>query len=162
MAYYERGVNGALVLPEEQRRTIRDREGGDMTIPDHLSSAPPFRQGSITFRSRCAPAPGSMGCNTIVFGELDWSPQVHAQCAGDAAGGRHLPRRRRWLRSGRSRRAGAQVLAGAGIVDPLSAPRDQHTDVTRIRQLTELYLQGKVHLAPPPLLASVPAQASLL
>lgn len=36
-----------------------------------------------------------------------------------------------------------------GIVDPLVAPTDQHSDATRIRQLAELYLQGRMHLAAP-------------
>ena len=32
---------------------------------------------------------------------------------------------------------------------PLSTPAPQHSDATRIRQLAELYLQGKSHLARP-------------
>lgn len=110
-------------------------------------------------------------CSTIVFGELDWSPQVHAQCAG------------RLRRPGQTRQVDAIYLIAdggsdptvvsvlglkssqaQGIVDPLSAPRDQHSDVTRIRKLAELYLRVKTHLAPPPpppASAVVPAQTSL-
>jgi len=108
-------------------------------------------------------------CHTIVFGELDWSPQVHAQCAG------------RLRRPGQTRQVDAIYLVADGgsdpavvgvlglkssqahgIVDPLSAPRDQHTDITRIRQLAELYLQGKARRAPPPPRVHAPMQARLL
>lgn len=95
-------------------------------------------------------------CHTIVFGELDWSPQVHAQCCG------------RLRRPGQTRQVdaiylhadggsdpaviatlGLKASQSAGIVDPLSAPADQHSDATRIRQLAELYLAGKSSLARP-------------
>lgn len=45
---------------------------------------------------------------------------------------------------------GLKSSQSQGIVDPLSAPAQQNTDATRIRQLAELYLQGKSHLAAPP------------
>jgi len=98
-------------------------------------------------------------CATIVFGEFDWSPQVHAQCIG------------RLRRPGQKRQVSAIYLhtddgsdptvmsvlglkasQSHGIVDPLSAPADQHSDTTRIRQLAELFLQGKSALAKPPAL----------
>lgn len=110
-------------------------------------------------------------CATVVFGELDWSPQVHAQCCG------------RLRRPGQTRQVdaiylhadggsdpaviatlGLKASQSAGIVDPLSAPSDQHSDATRIRQLAELYLQGKSHLStppPPPPAPPEPAQASM-
>src|SRR5690606_38104549 len=96
---------------------------------------------------------------TIVFGELDWSPQVHAQCAG------------RLRRPGQTRQVdaiylhteggsdpsvmsvlGLKASQSQGIVDPLSAPKDQHSDTTRIRELAERYLAGKSHIgsAEPP------------
>ena len=95
-------------------------------------------------------------CSTIVFGELDWSPKVHEQCVA------------RLDRPGQERQVDAIYLVAddgsdpaimgvlglkssqsAGIVDPLSAPSEQQADATRIRQLAELYLQGKSHLAAP-------------
>lgn len=101
-------------------------------------------------------------CHTIVFGELDWSPQVHAQCCG------------RLRRPGQASQVDAIYLhadggsdpsvigvlglkssQSAGIVDPLAAPSQQHSDATRIRQLAELYLQGKSHLAVKECAASV-------
>lgn len=96
-------------------------------------------------------------CSTIVFGELDWSPQVHAQCIA------------RLDRPGQSRQVdaiylhadggsdpsmigvlGVKASQAQGIVDPLSAPAEQNSDATRIRQLAELYLQGRSHTAPQP------------
>lgn len=85
--------------------------------------------------------------STIVFGELDWSPQVHAQCVG---------RLRRpgqvaqvdvvylWADGGSDPSVmgvlGLKASQAHGIVDPLSAPRDQHSDTSRIRALAERYL----------------------
>jgi len=96
-------------------------------------------------------------CRTIVFGELDWSPKVHEQCTA------------RLDRPGQTDQVDAIYLVSedgsdpaimgvlglkssqsAGIVDPLSAPAEQNADATRIRQLAELYLAGKSHLATPP------------
>lgn len=96
-------------------------------------------------------------CSTIVFGELDWSPQVHAQCIA------------RLDRPGQTREVdaiylhadggsdpsmigvlGIKASQSAGIVDPLAAQSEQPSDASRIRALAELYLQGKSHLAEPP------------
>lgn len=93
-------------------------------------------------------------CHTIVFGELDWSPKVHEQCVG------------RLRRPGQTKQVdvvylhsdggsdpsvlsvlGLKASQSHGIVDPMSAPADQHSDSTRIRQLAELFLAGKSHLA---------------
>lgn len=110
--------------------------------------------------------------HTIVFGELDWSPQVHSQCSG------------RLRRPGQTRQVdaiylqadggsdpsvvsvlGLKASQSHGIVDPLSAPADQYSDGSRIRQLAELYLAGKSDLATPapqPLPAITrPVQANL-
>lgn len=106
-------------------------------------------------------------CHTVVFGELDWSPKVHEQCCG------------RLRRPGQSKQVdaiylhadggsdpsvlgvlGLKASQSRGIVDPLAAPADQHSDATRIRQLAELFLQGKMHLAAPapaPVVMSTPA-----
>jgi len=92
--------------------------------------------------------------HTVIFGELDWSPQVHAQCCG------------RLRRPGQENQVdaiylyadggtdpevigvlGLKASQSAGIVDPLSAPGEQHSSDTRIRQLAQLYLEGKSHLA---------------
>lgn len=110
--------------------------------------------------------------HVAVFGELDWSPQVHAQCCG------------RLRRPGQERQVdaiylhadggtdptvvgvlGLKASQSAGILDPLAAPAEQHSDVTRIRQLAELYLAGQSHTARPAVKATKPkrvAQASLL
>lgn len=106
-------------------------------------------------------------CHTIVFGELDWSPKVHEQCCG------------RLRRPGQTKQVdaiylrtdggsdpsilgvlGLKASQSAGIVDPLSAPTDQHSDATRIRQLAELYLAGKSHLARPSMASLAPPSYS--
>jgi hypothetical protein len=95
--------------------------------------------------------------HTVVFGELDWSPQVHKQVIG------------RLRRPGQTRQVDAIYLIAdggadpaivatlglkgsqsAGIVDPLKPVEQQHSDATRIRQLAELYLRGQSHLAAAP------------
>jgi superfamily II DNA or RNA helicase len=94
--------------------------------------------------------------HTVVFGELDWSPQVHKQVIG------------RLRRPGQTRQVDAIYLIAdggsdpaivstlglkgsqsAGIVDPLKPVEQQHSDATRIRQLAELYLRGRSDLAHP-------------
>lgn len=110
---------------------------------------------------------------TIVFGELDWSPQVHAQCCG------------RLRRPGQKRQVdaiylhteggsdpsvmsvlGLKASQSAGILDPLSAPKDQHSDTTRIRELAERFLAGRKHVGsaepPPPPRVAEPMQPALL
>lgn len=87
---------------------------------------------------------------TMVFGELDWSPKVHEQCVG------------RLRRPGQTRQVSAIYLTtdagsdpsvigvlglkasqSAGIVDPLSAPVEQHSDATRIQTLAREYLHNR-------------------
>lgn len=88
-------------------------------------------------------------CHTIVFGELDWSPQVHAQCCGRL----RRPGQRQQVDAfylhadGGSDPSvlgvlGLKASQSHGIVDPLSTPTDQHSDTTRIRLLAERYLAG--------------------
>lgn len=108
-------------------------------------------------------------CHTIVFGELDWSPQVHAQCCG------------RLRRPGQAKQVdaiylhaddgsdptvisvlGLKASQSQGIVDPLSAPTDQHSDATRIQRLAELYLAGRsAEAAPPPVVPTLTRQETL-
>jgi hypothetical protein len=45
---------------------------------------------------------------------------------------------------------GIKASQAHGIVDPLAAPAEQHTDVTRIQRLAELYLAGRSGEAAPP------------
>ncbi|MFZ4807498.1 MAG: SNF2-related protein [Hyphomicrobiaceae bacterium] len=96
-------------------------------------------------------------CSTIVFGELDWSPQVHAQCIA------------RLDRPGQTRQVdaiylhadggsdpsmigvlGVKASQSAGIVDPLAAATEQVSDTSRIRQLAAAYLEGKSPSVPRP------------
>lgn len=107
-------------------------------------------------------------CRTMVFGELDWSPQVHAQCGG------------RLRRPGQTQQVdaiylhadggsdpgviaalGLKASQSAGIVDPLAAPADQHSDATRIQKLAELFLAGRLaEVAPPPMAPAEPPQST--
>ncbi|PPD06292.1 MAG: DEAD/DEAH box helicase [Hyphomicrobium sp.] len=112
-------------------------------------------------------------CRTIVFGELDWSPKVHEQCVArlDRPGQEHQVDAIYLVSENGSDPAIMGVLGlkssqSQGIVDPLSAPAEQNQDATRIRQLAELYLQGKSHLAarppkPPPAREPEHEQASM-
>lgn len=88
--------------------------------------------------------------STVVFGELDWSPQVHKQVIG------------RLRRPGQMQQVDAIYLVAdggsdpyvvttlgikadqsRGILDPLAGVEQQHTDASRIKELADLYLQGK-------------------
>ncbi len=96
-------------------------------------------------------------CRTIVFGELDWSGKVHEQCIArlDRPGQTEDVDAIFLVADGGSDPGVMGVIGlknsqAHGIVDPLSAPSDQRSDSTRIRQLAELYLRGKSHLAAPP------------
>lgn len=95
-------------------------------------------------------------CRTIVFGELDWSPKVHEQCTArlDRPGQPHQVDAIYLVSNEGSDPAVMGVLGlkssqSAGIVDPLSAPAEQNTDATRIRQLAEMYLKGAPAAAGP-------------
>lgn len=95
-------------------------------------------------------------CRTIVFGELDWSGKVHEQCVArlDRPGQEHQVDAIYLVTDQGSDPAvmgviGVKNSQAQGIVDPLSAPAEQKSDATRIRQLAELYLQGRSHLAAP-------------
>lgn len=94
-------------------------------------------------------------CNTIVFGELDWSPKVHDQCVGRI----RRPGQTRqvnalyvWTNGGSDPSVmsvlGVKASQSHGIVDPLLAPKAQHTDDTRIRELAKAFLEGRPAPAP--------------
>jgi len=105
-------------------------------------------------------------CHTIVHGEFDWSPATHDQCNG------------RLDRPGQTQAVdaiyvhadsgsdpgiiaalGIKASQAHGIVDPLAAPADQQSDMTRIQRLAELYLAGRsAEAAPPPVEKAAPTQ----
>lgn len=98
-----------------------------------------------------------MRSRTIVHGELDWSPQVHAQCTArlDRPGQESQVDEIYLVADGGSDPAVVDVLGlkssqSAAILDPLAAPAEQNLDTSRIKHLAELYLAGKSHLAAPP------------
>ncbi|WP_455233282.1 SNF2-related protein [Geopseudomonas aromaticivorans] len=87
-------------------------------------------------------------CSTVIFGELDWSPQVHLQIIG------------RLLREGQLEQVtaiflnsdngsdppmvqllGLKASQSAGIVDPNAPLAHRHTDKSRIQALAEKYLR---------------------
>jgi len=111
-------------------------------------------------------------CSTVVFGELDWSPQVHQQCVGRI----QRPGQKRQVdviylhTDGGSDPTVVKVLGlkadqSAGIVDPLSTPADQKMDQTRIRELAEQFLakkQARGDSVPAPIEPQGSAQMELL
>lgn len=86
-------------------------------------------------------------CRTVVFGELDWSPQVHKQVIG---------RLRRPGQQGQVDAIYANTNGGSdpviiemlglkssqsqGITDPFSGTVQQHSDDSRIKRLAQAYL----------------------
>lgn len=97
-----------------------------------------------------------MRSHTIVFGELDWSPKVHEQCIGrlDRPGQKHQVDAIYLHSDNGSDPAmigvlGVKASQSHGIIDPNRDPIPQLSDGTRIRQLAELFLQGKSRLAAP-------------
>lgn len=94
---------------------------------------------------------------TIVHGEFDWSKKQHEQCTGrlDRPGQTEQVDDIWLVANGGSdpTMIGVHALKSsqsAGVVDPFSAPADQVSDTTRIRQLAEAYLAGTSHLTPAP------------
>lgn len=89
-------------------------------------------------------------CSTVVFGELDWSPQVHQQVIG------------RLLREGQEEQVtaiylnsddgsdppmvellGLKASQASGIIDPMAPLSIQHTDKRRIQALAEQFLASR-------------------
>lgn len=88
-----------------------------------------------------------MRSHTVIFGELDWSPKVHEQAVGrlQRPGQTEQVDVFYLVSNGGSDPAVLRVLGlkasqSHGIVDPLTAPSDQVSDATRIKQLAEAYL----------------------
>jgi SNF2 family DNA or RNA helicase len=105
-------------------------------------------------------------CKIVVFGELDWSPQVHNQVTG------------RIDRDGQKEQVtaiylvsdcgsdppiidmlGLKASQAHNIIDPLRAVAEQHTDESRIKLLAQRYLDKK-HLAQADLVITVPPLSS--
>lgn len=108
-------------------------------------------------------------CHTIVHGEFDWSPATHDQCNGrlDRPGQTKAvdaiyPYADGGSDPGIIAALGIKASQAHGIVDPLAAPADQHSDATRIQRLAELYLAGRsAEAAPPPVAKAEPTQQTL-
>lgn len=86
----------------------------------------------------------------IVFGELDWSPQVHNQLIGrlDRDGQQsHVTAIYLVTHSGSDPLMidllGLKASQQHGIVDPFSSPTVQHSDEGRIKLLAEMFLKKK-------------------
>lgn len=91
-------------------------------------------------------------CSTIVFGELDWSPEVHTQFIGrlrrpgqtaDQVDAIYL------TADGGSDPVVSSVLGlkasqAHGIIDPTKRAGKQHSDLSRIKELARLYLEGRL------------------
>lgn len=94
--------------------------------------------------------------STVVFGELDWSPQVHKQVIG------------RLRRPGQTRQVdaiylhsnfgsdppmiellGVKANQARGIVDPLAGVETVHSDESRIQALARQFLDRRGKAAPP-------------
>jgi len=95
--------------------------------------------------------------HTMIFGELDWSPEVHAQCCVRLRrpGQKHQVDAIYLVADGGSDPAvltmlGLKSSQSRGIVNPTSEAGEQHSDATRIRQLAEMYLRGQSHATPRP------------
>jgi hypothetical protein len=87
-------------------------------------------------------------CSTVVIGELDWSPQVHAQLIGrvDRPGQTAEECTAIYLHADGGSDPlmvsllGLKASQSAGIVDPLRGVATVYSDESRIRQLAEAYL----------------------
>jgi len=87
-------------------------------------------------------------CSTVVFGELDWSPQVHEQVIGRLdRDGQTEPVTALYLVSNWGSDPlivdllGIKEEQSQGILDPLSGAASQHTDRSRIKELAERFLK---------------------
>lgn len=89
-------------------------------------------------------------CSTVVFGELDWSPSVLAQCVGrvDRPGQKNeVTAIYLWTNSGSDplilNMLGLKASQARGIVDPLKGVGEVYTDESRIKLLAERYLEKR-------------------
>jgi SNF2 family DNA or RNA helicase len=83
-------------------------------------------------------------CSWVVFGELDWSPQVHKQDIGriDRDGQEHPVTAVYLVSNGGSDPVlvdllGVRASLSHNIIDPFSAVPEQHSDDSRIRMMAE-------------------------
>ena len=87
-------------------------------------------------------------CDTVVIGELDWSPKVHDQVIGrlDRPGQLSDEVTAIYLHADGGSdplmvgMLGLKASQSKGIVDPLSGPQEVHTDESRIRALAKDFL----------------------
>ena len=86
-------------------------------------------------------------CSNVVFGELDWSPQIHTQVIGRLRRfGQRRPVTAHFLHvDGGSdplmiELNGLKADQAHGIVDPFSAPRPAHDDTSRMTKLAKQIL----------------------
>lgn len=89
-------------------------------------------------------------CSTIVFGELDWSPQVHKQCIGrlrrpgqtEQVDAIYL-----WCSHGSDplmiETNGLKASQARGIVDPHLGVEEVFSDESRVKRLAETYIKNK-------------------
>ncbi len=87
-------------------------------------------------------------CRDVVFGELDWSPQVHYQLIGRVRrpGQRHQVTGHYLHVNGGSDPVLMQMLGvksdqSRGILDPGEAPKARHSDASRIKELARHVLE---------------------
>lgn len=89
-------------------------------------------------------------CKTVVIGELDWSPQVHNQVVGrvDRDGQQdqvtvYYPVSEYGSDPVMIDVLGLKSSQAHGIINPLTAIPEQHTDESRIKKLAEYFLNKK-------------------
>lgn len=89
-------------------------------------------------------------CKTVVFGELDWSPKVHDQliARSDRDGQQHQVTAFFAVSEEGSdpvliNMLGLKSSQSHGIIDPLTAVAEQHSDASRIKMLAQHYLEKK-------------------
>lgn len=89
-------------------------------------------------------------CNTVVHGELDWSPKVHEQVRGRLRPhSKNFPIDEFYLVSDNGsdpvliETLGLKESQSHGILNPLMAKPGRFTDESRIRSLAESYLRGR-------------------
>lgn len=89
-------------------------------------------------------------CSTVVFGELDWSPQVHDQVIGrvDRDGQEDEVTSIFLVSDGGSDPPMVDLLGlkgeqARGIVDPLATHEEQHSDEGRIKIMARKFLEQK-------------------
>lgn len=87
-------------------------------------------------------------CSTVIFGEFDWSPQVHTQVIGRL----NRPGQKEkvtaiylWANGGSDpvliQVLGVKASQGRGITDPLKGVQQVYTDESRIKLLAKQYLE---------------------